>query len=761
MGSLVALALSGCALVPVVTKQASHPERSAMHRSPAIDAPVAILRDDLGVPHVRASDERGAWFGLGYAHGQDRLFQADGTRRFAFGGLSELFGERTVDLDLFMAGLDLRSRAEEAYQRADPETRAALDAYASGLNAAAADLDPLPVEYRVLGVQFSPWQPEDALALVYTNAWMLSATLPQELSALALADRVDAEALSDLLRTEEGVDPVEEYWPELAAGLDHGALVPGLAALVGQLPAEPEASNNWAIAPERSADGHAILANDPHLRQRVPSLWYFAELRGGDLHVAGATLPGSPFVVIGHNGALAWGATNLMADDVDLAVVERVGERGYRLAGAERQLRQQVVRVSVRGGEEAERSTWWTKIGPVVSELEGQQLLVLQWKALFVEDRSADLFYGLDRSGSVAEALELARLPSAVSQHLAMADVHGEIALARVTSLPNRMAHRGSLPYPASDPGQGWSGWLEPLPPATKPADGLLWSANYRPDVERADEISLRYAPPWRHRRVGQLLHKTELHDVESVQRIQLDRLDLHAQRRIPDLLALSTPTRPAASRCAGLLRDWDGRAEPWSVGATVFYAVEREILRLSLADALGEDFGLYAPLARPVDALLGGRYDRWIDSPGEIVDEALATACEDLEEELGEDSSAWTWGSRHTLQLQHPFGSNWPLRGWNLPLTPYGGSGNTVNAAGISSSGWQTTGMASLRLIVPMSDPAKARFAYPGGQSGHPGESHYDDLFAPYLEGSTQPLWFAEEDVIAHAHEATVLQPR
>ncbi len=760
MSPVLALALTGCAVVPLVTRPASWPDRSAVVPVEGVEAPVVLLRDESGIAHVRASSEVDAWYGLGWAHAQDRLFQADMARRFAYGGLSELVGERAVELDAFMLGLNLRARATDALDAMDPAARTGLRAYVEGMNAGIVALERPPIEHRVLGAAVAPWTEEDCLSLVFLNAWSLSNTLGEELAALALRDRLDAAGLNALLGVEGGLDPVDPGWDALAASLELGPVVPGFSALSGVAPSEPAASNNWAVSGARSGDRMPILANDPHLPQRVPSLWYIAELRGGDLHVAGATLPGAPLVVIGHNERVAWGLTNLMADDLDLALVERVGERGYRLDGEDRELVAVTVEVPLPKGEVATRTVWWTDIGPVVTELEGSHLAVMQWTALQVVDRTAELFLGLNHARDVEAAVAATELPTIVAQNLMIADVDGHIGLQRFGTLPARLGHTGGVPYDASAVGSGWDGWQPRIAAVIDPEDGVLHTANARPDLPEADAITTQFAAAWRDRRIDEVLAGGDGLTVQDMTALQLDRVDSAARAAIPVLLDGVSPSTAAARQCFDLIGGWNAEAAPWSVGATAYYTFERAIVLAALGDELGADAEIYQRVGRPVEALVGGRLNAFIDSRAAVVDQALDAACTSLNAELGEDTDAWAWGERHALELRHPFGGSFPLKGWNMDRIPYGGSADTVNAAGASPT-WGVSYMASLRLVVPLADPGSALVAHPGGQSGHPGEPHYRDLYAPFAEGEYAPLWFDDVDVESHAVEALVLTPR
>jgi penicillin amidase len=335
--SLLLLPLvSGCALFTLAATKRSHPELEGTFAAAGAQADLTIKRDAMGVPHVRAESPEDAWYGLGYAHAQDRLFQADMNRRLATGRIAEWLGERAVNLDVFVGTMDLETRGQGMLDRASPEVKAAVKAYTVGFNAGAGSLKTLPVEYRLLGVPYEPWKEVDTTGVLFLQAWSLQENLDHELAALAF-DHLSADKLDPLFDTYPNTPPIDAFWDEVRTQ-DVGSLTDGFKAFTGALGGRPEAnaqaSNNWIIGGSKTASGKPIVANDPHLVQRVPSLWYAADIQGGDLHVAGATLPGTIGFPVGHNERVAWGLTNVMADTVDLAVVERDGDT-VRIEGKE------------------------------------------------------------------------------------------------------------------------------------------------------------------------------------------------------------------------------------------------------------------------------------------------------------------------------------------------------------------------------------------------------------------------------------------
>ncbi len=767
MPHLLLLLLTACSALTLATRSRSWPEVSGEVRAEGIAAGATIYRDVHGIPHIRAGSEADAFYALGWAHAQDRLFQMDAARRYGRGRLAEWFGEGLVDLDAMMQALRLEHFALESLKAADPETRFLLAAYAAGVNGAATSGE-LPIEHRLLGAAWEPWTPADSLIVSALQAWALAGQ-NDEVAALALRGRLDAKKLDALFAWSADIPPIEPGWAQVAEARI-GPFRPEAVRFLGTVATpQPEASNAWAIGPSLSADGAPIVANDPHLGVSMPAHWTLAELHAGELHVAGATIPGLPAFATGHNEHVAWGATNTMADTVDYAVLRREGERGVVVAGQVEELEPVQVHVEVRDGEPVERTFWWSSLGPVLTELDAPHVVVLQWTAFHTPDLAIDQALALARAASVEEVVAArADRPSLVSLHLVVGDDQGHIGAVITGALPRRKAHTGRVPYLASDPEQGWDGWLDPVPPAIDPEAGFVVAANARPgwlEPEQANAISAVYAPGWRLERIRQLIAAREAHSLETVQRDQLDQLDLRAKALVRPWVGGVRPDTAAGKTCREILMGWDHVARPDSPAPLVWAVFQEKLLEQAVTDELGEHgLKVYEAATTPASSVLSGRtLFRFLPNQDLGVRRALDAACTELQERFGPYTSAWSWGEHHPLVFEHPFASRVP-RGeetWSL-RAPYGGTISTVNPGGWSwvRDDWDVRWSASLRIVTPLSDPGRARAILPTGQSGHPGHPHYGDQFPKFLAGETIPLHFHDHDVTGNAVDTLVLRP-
>jgi penicillin amidase len=759
------LTLSGCALLTLSATKRSHPALEGAVTAVGLGEPITIRRDGNGVPHIEAGSEADAWYGLGYVHAQDRLFQLDLSRRLAHGEVSALLGERAVDLDAFVAVLELERRGRAALDAASPQTLERVAAYTAGINAGAASLKVPPVEHRLLGRDFEPFDEVDTTAFLFLMGWSLQENLDHELAAMAFP-QLPPDELSALFDTYPDTPPIDPYWSELRS-VDFGDLTAGFEAFTGTLGGRPEsnaeASNNWVVSGERTASGKPILANDPHLVQAVPSLWYAAHLRGGDLHVAGATFPGVPGVPIGHNERVAWGLTNVMADTVDLAVLQRSGDDAVIVRGQPEPLVDRVITVQVADAEPVQRTVRTTSLGPVINE-GGDVVLVMRWAGLEVDDRTPDVLTGFVHATSTADLLQRVDLPSVAPQNLVVADLDGHIAWQVTGSIPRRHGFTGRVPHPASDGANHWDGFLDALPGLADPEQGYLVTANHKPgpDQPNVDAIATAYLPPHRHDRIASVLATLPAATPADMHDLQLDVRENAAATYLPGLLDGVTPS-PEAAPCHALLSQWDHIADIDSPEAAAWGVFQEELFRATLGRRLDpSQLSMLLDLMGTGRNPLDGDFDRFLAEAPDAVDTALAATCRRLSERFGRPEDA-RWGDLRPLQLRHPFAaSSKLLSGWNMREAPFPGTAASVACADYdwTADEWSVGFMASMRLVMPLDDFDASTFVHPGGQSGQPGSPYYRSHYDEFVGGSTLPLWFDEDSVRAATVHTLVIEP-
>ena len=756
-----------------------------------LGAPVTVLRDRDGIPHIRADTANDAYLALGFVHAQDRLWQMETIRRTGAGRLSEIFGGRTLRLDRFMRTLGLYRLAERTFELLSPGARAAIEAYAKGVNAyLETHRGALAPEYYLLRFRPEPWRPADSLVWGKLMAMRLSRNWRDELLRARLSARLGHDQLNALwppypddgpttlasLGASLGKTASASRAPKTTAGaavdgvasgdlaLD-GAALDRLAAFLPPPEMPRGASNSWVVSGRHSASGKPILANDPHLGFRAPNIWYLARIDAPGLNVAGATVPGMPFHIFGHNGRIAWGVTSAGTDTEDL-FAERVAENDpgrYLTPGGSKPfvLRDEVIRV--RGGADVRLRVRETRHGPVLSDVigggrkagEGNELLALAAPALWPDDRSPEAFFLLNRARNWQQFVAALSFFNAPNQNFTYADTAGNIGFYSAGRVPIRKLGDGFSPVPGWSGEYDWSGFIPfaEMPHAFNPPSGRLINANNRIAGKDYPYFLARdWAPPYRARRIGELLARTKRHTPATMARIQGDVVSLAARELLPLMLGAAQgkdrPSKGPARAALRLLQKWDGTMERDRPEPLIFSAWFRELNRLIYGDELGADLRAYWRLRpRLIKSII--ETDRtWCDdissarveSCDERIAEALAGALDDLSTAYGPDPDGWRWGDAHVAEFRHRVLSRVPLLGsLGDILIPTDGDNFTINRgttriADAAAPFAQIHGP-GLRAIYDLGDLENSLFIQATGQSGNPLSRHYRDLIGRWRD--------------------------
>ncbi|HSN53364.1 MAG TPA: penicillin acylase family protein [Candidatus Sulfomarinibacteraceae bacterium] len=735
---------------------------------PGVTAPVTIERDANGVPTIRGSDRLDVARGLGFVHAQERFFQMDLLRRQGAGELSELFGPVAVEADRASRLHRFRHRAGLAVALAPDAHRQVIDAYVSGVNGGLAALGGVPFEYLLLRLEPEPWTAEDTILALYAMYFTLNDSTGDHESARAVAaDVLDPELLAFLA-------PAGTSWD---APLDGVMIVPpplpGPAHLATDFAAPPEAtdpepalaavgSNNWAVAGSRTADGRAIVANDMHLPLGVPTTWFRARMvwpadpGGRGWHdLTGVTLAGTPAMVAGSTGRVAWGFTNSYGDWSDLVVLEAGGD-GYLTPEGPRPFDLAEETIRVRGAEPVVlevRSTIW---GPVIGRDHLGRERALRWIAHDPEAATLGLV-DLEHAADLEEALDIAAAVGIPPQNFVCADAAGRIGWTLIGRIPKRFGFSGAVPTSWADGSCGWDGYLDPqaAPRIVDPPDGVLWSANNRTTSGETFAVlgdgGTDLGARARQIRDG-LLALSEA-DESDMLAVQLDdRAVLLEGWRTLALEVLDDEAvegHPSRALFRDLVRDtWTGRASVDSqafrlVRAFRYELFERVVGRLMApCEAVDERFDIFE-FAQWEDALWRMATERpaHLLGPDEASWEAVLVASldatvEHLTTEVGDDPSLWTWGRRNTLRMRHPMSLAVPqLAGWlDMPAVELPG-------ASLMPRVQSPTFGASERFAVSPGREADGYFHMPGGQSGHPLSPHYRAGHQDWVEGRPAPF--------------------
>lgn len=736
-----------------------------------LDGAVEIIRDGAGVPHIFATTDHDAILALGYVHAQDRLWQMEMNRRIGNGRLSEVLGTATLDIDKFQRTLGYARVVRQNYETLPQRAKDLLAAYAAGVNGWRAENHTLPPEFLILGVTFEPWTVYDSLVWAKMMAWDLAGDYDLELLRAKLVEAVGAERAAQLMPgyPTDGVTILAQ-----AAPLDNAVALLKLDSqlqLDFRLGGREVGSNNWVVSGQRTATGQPILADDPHLSTSIPSLWYLAEVQGDKLHVTGATLPGLPAVVIGHNERIAWGVTNLNPDVQDL-YQERINSANpNQYAVGDQWVDMAITEEPIYVKGETEPLRWaarWTRHGPLISDVSNTTTaLAMRWTALDTEDATLDTFVGLNYAANWNEFREAFRDFVGPSQNFVYADVEGNIGYLGPGRIPIRAKGNGTLPVPGWTDEYTWQGWIpfEELPQALNPPAGYLATANNRVVGDAYPYLlSNDWAEPYRAQRIVQQLEamssggkRITLDDMAA---LHADQTSLEAKAMLP-LLTRLTPQDERQRAALAYLSAWDGHASLDSIAATIYEAWQIALPRALFADNLRGD--LYDEMANRANggfvlntlrepAMATVWCDDLLTAPKESCDEialqALDTALDDVTARLGSNMARWQWDKLHFLQYPHRPFSQVPVLRWVFHRSiANGGNRYTVNVAPTNiKQAYDQTHSPSYRQLIDLSNLGQSRFSQTTGQSGNPLSPHYADLVEPHRDVHYLPMTFGRE---------------
>ena len=764
--AVVAAALAVVLLFLVVS---TFPRASGTVRVNGLTAPVTIETDTHGVPTIRAAGEADALFGLGYVHARDRLWQIEYQRRVGGGRLAEILGPRLVETDRFLRTIGFRRAAEAAWRSLPERQRRLFESYTRGLNAYLASSSARPIEFRILRCSAGPFQPVDSLAWAKLMAWDLAGNARGEIRRARFVAALGEKRASELLPPvpEEPTILEEGEWKSpLLSSVASGApssvfLVPApflgrlddLFARAGARDDDPGlGSNSWVLAGSRTSTGRPILANDPHLGLRTPSVWYLARLVSPGYSVAGATLPGVAGVVIGANARIAWALTSLEPDVQDLYVEELdpADPSRYRWRGAYRPFERRSETIRVRGDRDATFEVRLSVHGPIVSDvLDGAgslgRAVALRWTALDETDSTAVAIEEINRASSWTDFVGAVRHFRAPPQNFLYADVDGHIGYAASGWIPIRPHADGRSPVSGAGE-DDWAGYVpfEERPRGLDPPRGFLVTANNRvaPVGSGVASLTEEWPEPYRARRIGERILEKQRLSLEDVRSIQLDRVSLQARDLLPLLLRTPPADEPSRDALARLSR-WNREFAPSSVPAAIYAAWYTELASMP-QDELGE-----TPLGSVRSRFLIEAFRReseWCDDVrtparetcAQFRTRTLRDAVAGLRRRFGAEPAGWRWERLHRARFPHGiFDAVAGLRSIFTLETGQGGDASTVNVGAYRLDGsFRMTDGPSYRQIVDLGNPGAAVFVHTTGQSGNVFDRRYRDLLPLWREG-------------------------
>ena len=767
-----------------------------------LEQAVEVLRDKHGVPHVYAQNEADSWRAQGWLHAQDRMWQMEQARRIASGRLAELFGAPALDADRFCRIIGFRRAAETELAQLDAATRQVLEWYSGGVNAyIESHPGRLAAEINLLRVSVDAWTPLDTLACAKATAWSMSVNWESELTRLRLLQELDpyiaAELDPDYPHKNplilEGVGSETKERLLATAGLLLGQYENVRAWLGG---GEGQGSNSWVVAPKHSLNRRALLCADPHLNVQLPGPIYEMHLSCPTLEISGATFPGQPAIVMGHNHAIAWGTANGLVDTQDLFIERPHPDNSTLFAYGDGWEQAQVVEetIQVRRSEPHVERVVITRHGPIITGFLGVETSVGRMPSQApITVPLALRWSGHEPSQTLSAQLALSRAAdwqtfnaalaewATPVQAFTFADSRGNIGFTLAGRVPQRTTNLGLLPAAGWDPAYEWGPPIPfaELPQLYNPPSGKIVVANNKPaGDDYAHFLGVEFDPGWRAARIEELLAEKDRHTIRDMEEIQQDTFSKFAQALTPwfTLLRSEDPWEKTALQ---FLRKWNFRMDSDSQAALCFHYILAHLMQMVWGDKLrGSYEGFLGVAGTPLFPLHGFRLRAetmlldllntheesfWYADIAagrqrqrdELLQEALTRAMKSVRQVHGDSSLRWAWGRTHQVRFAHPLGrARFIGQFFDRGPLPVGGDATTPLQTRTDARpetrlppGLVTT-IPVYRQLYEVGTWDRAESVLAGGQSGHPLSRLYDDQVMMWREGVYHPMPWTREAV-------------
>lgn len=731
---------------------------------------VKIVFDDKMIPHIFAQNDHDLYLAQGYVTAMHRLWQMDFQTRYAGGRISEVIGDKAIELDRYNRRMGLVFGAENSLKgmMAEPKSREMILAYTKGVNAYIKSLSQrkYPIEFKLLDYEPELWTPIKCALLLK----QMSATLAMGSNEFYMSNilkkfgkNVVQDIFPDYPFKEDPIIPTGTKW-------DFSPIpIPSAPSIIEKVDLnnvktkekiEGVGSNNWALGGQKTASGNPILANDPHLMLTLPSLWYQIQLHTPHGNSYGVSLPGAPGIIIGFNEKIAWGVTNVGADVLDFYQI-KFKDNSHQEYWYNNEWKSTTIRlesIKVRGSSSVTDTVYYTHHGPIVYFNKPSHNLsdnvpiasALRW---VVHDESNELlaFYLLNNGKNYQDYRYALKFYSAPAQNFVFASTDKDIAITAAGKFPLKWKNQGKFILDGSDSINDWHGRIPPEhnPHVRNPKRNFVSSANQSPtDQTYPYYINWEFEPYERGKRINELLSKMQSATVDSIRLMQIDNYSVLAENLLPTLLSQinTSNLNQEKVKAYNILTNWNKRYNANEIGASIFdIMIERLFYNIWDDEFSNKATPMrYPSRDRTVELILNEPKAVWFDNIKtveketlyQLINQSFEFSVDSLQNRFGEISENWSWANCKQTHLSHMA----QIPGLGSENLYIGGAKGTINSLnGFHGPSW--------RMVVELDKLPEGYGVYPGGQSGNPGSRFYDNMIDTWANGQLYKLLFLNSE--------------
>lgn len=767
------------------------PKYSGTVRMPDLDSTITTYFDNYGIPHIYSKNEEDAFRALGYIHGQERYFQMELIRRVSAGRLSEVFGNKTVEVDKFFRMLGIAQHAEKSAEvfmsGPDSQMKKDVNSYLMGLNQYIIK-GKKRMEFLLLGIPREPYTIKDLFLIVDYMSFNFQVGFKTDPVLTRIKNTLGENYLNDIIKARQDSSDL----------LMDSLVVPNIESQLGSI-AELEqilpikiwsGSNSWALSGNRSLSGKPLLENDTHIGIQQPAVWYEAHLESPGFKFYGNFLAGFPFAPIGHTMDHAWGLTMLENDDLDF-FVEKTKEDDSTLVMAKDHWEKISTRnelIKVKDSASVNLICRATHHGPICSDVMQEfssmtkSPVSVSWTFLNFNNNLMDVTWKMAHSDSMAQFREAVGQIAAPGLNIVYADSANNIAWYTAAKFVKRPKNVNPSILLEGSGANDWEGYydFEMNPKQENPELGFVLSSNNDPQVDTTDIFPGYYVPKDRYVRLRNLLftkskfNRTDLEkiaiDVRNPVAAEISRLMIS---KVSGVAVLKTQIHEKA---AMILTNWNGDHKLDDVGPVVYYKFLYHVFAEAMMDELGEkDFDVFLKTHAQksmITDFLDNDSSAWWDNKNtveketqkNIIETAFDKTVTELIAQLGYDPDKWTWGKVHTIEYEHPMGKQKPLdKIFNIGPFPEMGGMETVNNQSFDLNGtgiYKVNLGPALRRVIDFGEPESAYSINPSGQSGNFSSKYYSNQVKYYIGGRYRKEMMNFEDIKKISKDVLYFQP-